>query len=131
MTLDERCSALAPLITTVMAQITDDFLLLPTLSPPETFSLAQIFIPLLSLDQLFPRNRLVEFMSLWPRYRLIPQLLELEATKILELWSNGRLRAAGWDAVDIIEILERRIGRSADSVIREIRRQYTSGGNTR
>ena len=131
MTLDERCSALAPLIITVMAQITDDLLLLPTLSPPETFYLAQIFTPLLSLDQLFPRNRLVEFMSLWPRYRLIPQLLELEATKILELWSNGRLRAAGWDAVDIIEILERRFGRDADSVIREIRQQYTSGGNTR
>jgi hypothetical protein len=126
MTLDERCSALSPLVITVMAQIADDILLLPTLSPSDTFSLAQIYTPLLSLDQLFPRNRVTDFMSAYPRYRLIPQLLELEPNKILDLWRNGRLRTAGWDAVDIIEILQRRFGRNADNVVKEIRRQYTS-----
>lgn len=126
MTPDERCSSLSPLITTVLSQVAEDFFLLPTLSPADTFSLSAIYTPLLSLDQLFPRNRVTEFMSLWPRYRLIPQLLELDANGILALWSNGRLKNAGWDAVDIIEIVQRRFGRGADPVIREIRRQYTS-----
>jgi len=109
-----------------MIQVSDDILLQPSLSPPEAFSLSQIYTPLLSLEQLFPRNRVAEFMPSYLRYRLIPQLLESEPNKILELWRNGRLGSAGWDAVDIIEILQKRFGRNADTVIREIRRQYTS-----
>ena len=124
MTPDERYTALGPLLLTILSQVTEDMLLLPTLPQPDSSSLSQIFTPLLSLEGLFPRNRILEFIPPWGRYRLILQLLELDAFGILALWRNGRLRSVGWDATDTIEILERRFGRSADVVIREIRRQY-------
>jgi len=124
MTPDERCIALSLLLQTILSQITEDFLLLPTLPQPDSSALSQIFSPLLSLEGLFPRNRIFEFIPAWGRYRVIPQLLELDMFGILALWRNGRLRSVGWDATDTIEILERRFGRAADGVIREIRRQY-------
>src|SRR6266496_2067472 len=124
MTNDERCTALGPILLTILSQVTEDILLLPTLPQLDSSSLSQIFSPLLSLEGLFPRNRIHEFIPPWGRYRLIPQLLELDAFGILTLWRHGRLRSVGWDATDTIEILERRFGRGADGVIREIRRQY-------
>jgi hypothetical protein len=66
---------------------------------------------------------MLEFIPAWGRYRLTPQLLELDMFEILALWRNGRLRSVGWDVTDITEILERRFGRGAEGVIREIRRQ--------
>lgn len=84
-----------------------------------------LFTPLLSLDSLFPRNRTTEFIPQWQRYKFIPQLLDLDAIGILALWRNGRLRAAGWQPEDVIEIVDRRFGRNAEGVIREIRGWYT------
>lgn len=124
MTPDERCIALSPIVLSILSRVTEDFLLLPTLPQPDSSALSQIFLPLLSLEGLFPRNRMLEFIPAWGRYRSIPQLLELDMFGILALWRNGRLRSVGWDATDTIEILERRFGRSAEGVIREIRRQY-------
>jgi hypothetical protein len=124
MTPDERCIALSSVLLTILSQVTEDFLLLPTLPQPDSSALSQIFSPLLSLEGLFPRNRILEFIPTWGRYKLIPQLLELDMFGILALWRNGRLRSVGWDATDTTEILERRFGRGADGVIREIRRQY-------
>ena len=66
---------------------------------------------------------MTEFVPAFARYRAFPQLLEIDAWGILALWRNGRLRAAGWDAADTIEILDRRFGRSADAIIREIRKR--------
>jgi hypothetical protein len=120
---DERYNALGPLILTILAQVTEDMLLLPTLSPSDSTSLSTVYSPLLQLDGLFPRNRITEFIPQWGRYKMFPQLLELDAFGILALWRNGRLRAVGWDATDTIEILDKRFGSNAAGVIREIRRQ--------
>jgi hypothetical protein len=125
MTLDERCAALGPLIITICAQITEDILLLPTLNEPDSSALATIFTPLLTLDTLFARGRVTEFMPTWQRYKLIPPLLELDGNGILALWRNGRLRAGGWEPEDVIEIIDRRFGRNAEGIIREIRGWYT------
>jgi hypothetical protein len=121
MTPEERCIALSPIVLAILSQVTEDFLLLPTLPRPDALALSQIFLPLLSLEGLFPRNRII---PAWGRYRSIPQLLELDMFGILALWRNGRLRSVGWNATDIIEILERRFGKGAEGVIWEIRRQY-------
>jgi hypothetical protein len=126
MSLSDRYSSLGTLIISILSQITEDILLLPTLSQNDSLSLSQLYTPLLSLDQLFPRNKVMEYMPLWQRYKFVPQLLELDAQGILALWRNTRLRTAGWDAIDVNEILERRFGRAAEGVIREIRRDYTS-----
>jgi hypothetical protein len=123
MTLDERCTALSPIILTILAQITEDISLLPTLSQPDSSSLAELFAQILQLDDLFPRNRIQEFIPQWGRYRVFPQLLESDMSGILTLWRTGRLRSAGWDATDTIEILDRRFGRNAEAVVREIRRR--------
>jgi hypothetical protein len=123
MTLDERCTALSPIILTILAQITEDILLLPTLSQPDSSSLAELFAQILQLDDLFPRNRIQEFIPQWGRYRVFPQLLESDMSGILTLWRTGRLRSVGWDATDTIEILDRRFGRNAEAVVREIRRR--------
>jgi hypothetical protein len=125
MTLDERCAALGPLIIAVCAQITEDILLLPTLNEPDSSSLATIFTPLLSMETLFPRGRVTEFMPTWQRYKFIPLLLESDGNGILALWRNGRLRAGGWEPEDVIEIVDRRFGREAEGVTREIRGWYT------
>ena len=122
----ERYLALGTLLISILSQITDDILFLPKLSPPDSFALSQLFAPLVQMEELFPRNRLSDYMPLWQRYKLVPQLLELDIQSILALWRNGRLKSAGWDAVDVIEILERRFGSTADWVIKEIRRDYIS-----
>jgi hypothetical protein len=122
MALDERCTALGAIVLSILEQVTEDVLLLPTLTQLDSSALAAIYSPLLSLDILFPRNRIYEFMPSWGRYKVIPQLLELDANGILALWRTGRLSAAGWDATDTSEIIHRRFGRNADSVVREIRR---------
>jgi hypothetical protein len=121
MTLDERCHALGPLILTILQQMIEDIFLLPTLTQSDSSSLASLYSQLLSLENLFPRNRIIEYMPQWARYRVVPQLLEMDQNGILGLWRAGRLRSSGWEASDIIEIVERRFGRSADGVIRQIR----------
>jgi len=40
---------------------------------------------------------------------------------ILALWRAGRVSGAGWEAEDVIEIVDRRFGREAEGVVREIR----------
>ena len=126
MSPQERFSALGPLILTTVGQVTEDILLLPTLPAADTATLAAIFAPLLSLDNLFPRNRVSEFMPSWAKYKLVPALLEGDIIGIIALWRSGRLSNVGWDGNDVIEIVERRFGRAADVLIREIRRQqYT------
>ena len=124
MTPEERCTALSPIILTILSQATEDILLLPTLTQTDSTSLAELFSQLLQLDDLFPRNRIQEYIPQWGRYRVFPQLLELDAFGILALWRSGRLRSVGWDATDTIEIIDRRFGRSAEGIVREIRRQY-------
>ena len=127
MTPQERFTALGPLILTVVSQITEDILLLPTLTPADTSALAAIFAPLLILEQLFPRTRVTEFMFSWGKYKLVPSLLEGDIPGITALWRSGRLSQTGWGADDVIEIVERRFGRMAEGIVREIRRQqYTS-----
>jgi|SRR5277367_2724753 len=127
MTPQERFSALGPLILTVVSQVTEDILLLPTLAPADTSALAAIFHPLLALEQLFPRGRVTEFMFSWGKYKLVPSLLEGDIVGITALWRSGRLSQMGWGADDVIEIVERRFGRTAEGIIREINRQrYTS-----
>ena len=122
MNLDEECTALGTIILAILEQVTEDILLLPTLGQLDSSALSAIYSPLLSLDGLFPRNRIYEFMPSWGRYKMVPQLLELDASGILALWRTGRLSASGWDATDTIEIIDRRFGRNAESVVREIRR---------
>lgn len=121
MTADERCQALGPLIMTVLQQMTDDIMLLPTLTHSDTSSLASLYSQLLSMENLFQRNRISEFIPVWARYRVVPQLLEMDQMGILGLWRSGRLQSAGWEASDVIEIIERRFGRSAEAVVRQIR----------
>jgi hypothetical protein len=118
----DRLNLLAPLILATLSQVTEDILLLPSLSPPDSQSLSSLYAPLLQVAGLFPRGRISEFVPPFTRYRVFPQLLEVDAWGILALWRNGRLRSAGWDAGDIIEILDRRFGRSAEGIAREIRR---------
>jgi len=98
-------------------------MLLPSLPPPDSSALSALYTPLLQLEGLFPRGKVTEFLPAFARYRGFPQLLEIDAGGILTLWRNGRLTRAGWDATDIIEILDRRFGRNADAIIREIRRR--------
>ena len=124
MTPDEKYTSLSPIILSILAQVTEDILLLPTLPQPDSSSLSELFSQLLQLDTLFPRGRIQDFIPQWGRYRVLPQLLELNSLGILSLWRSGRLRSVGWDATDTIEILDRRFGRSADNIVREIRRQY-------
>jgi hypothetical protein len=121
MTPDERCHALGPLIVSILQQMMEDIFLLPTLTQSDSSSLASLYSQLLSLENLFPRNRIIEYMPQWARYRAVPQLLEMDQNGILGLWRAGRLRSSGWEASDVIEIVERRFGRSADGVIRQIR----------
>jgi hypothetical protein len=106
---------------TVLQQMTDDIMLLPSLTQSDSSSLASLYSQLLSLENLFQRNRISEFIPIWARYRVVPQLLEMDPIGILGLWRAGRLRSAGWDASDVIEIVERRFGRSAEAVVRQIR----------
>jgi len=125
MTPTSRFTALSTTMITILTQITEDVLLLPTLPQPDSSALSQLYSPLLTLENLFPRARITEFMPQWGKFKIIPQLLELDMLGILALWRNGKLRLAGWDATDTIEILDRRFGRNADGVVREIRRSYT------
>jgi hypothetical protein len=122
----DRYSATGALVMSVLSLTTDYILLLPSLPPAESEALSSLFALLLPLEQLFPRNRLSEYVPLWQQYKLVPQLLELDLQAILGLWRNGRLKASGWDAVDLMQILERRFGHNADGVIQEIRRDYLS-----
>src|SRR5438045_2819143 len=114
MTPDEKYTSLSPIILSILAQVTEDILLLPTLPEADSSSLSELFSQLLQLDTLFPRGKIQDFVPQWGRYRVFPQLLELNAFGILSLWRSGRLRSVGWDATDTIEILDRRFGRSAD-----------------
>jgi len=108
----------------------EDILLLPTLAAAETAALAALFIPLLSMENLFPRNRVTEFMPSWGKYKLVPTLLEGDVAGITGLWRTGRVSSSGWDGSDVVEILERRFGHAADGLVREIRKkeyaQYSS-----
>jgi hypothetical protein len=130
MTPQERFSALGPIILTAVGQVTEDIQLLPTLPPSDTAALVSLFMPLLSLENLFPRNRVTEFMPSWGKYKLVPTLLEGDIGGITGLCRSGRMNSSGWDGNDVVEILQRRFGHAADGLIREIRRkeyaQYTS-----
>jgi hypothetical protein len=119
---DDHYAALSNLILTVLREVTEATLLLPSLSPPDCAVLTTIYLSLLSLERLFPSNRINEFMPFWTHYKIIPQLLELDALGILALWRNGKLRAAKWDAMDTIELVNRRFGRTAEKIVKEIRR---------
>jgi len=121
---DDRLTSLSLLATTTLTQTTEDILLLPTLSASESPVLASLTSQLLSLENLFPRNRVNDYMPQWGKYRVLPQLLEMDLKGILMLWRTGRLKGIGWDGGDICEIVERRFGRSGDGVCREIRRGY-------
>lgn len=122
MVQEDRCTALGTMISGALEQLTDDILLLPTLSPPDSSALASLLAQVLSLDTLFPRNRVAEYVTNWSKYKFLQQLLECDLHTLLVLWRTGRLRTSGWDATDIIEFLNKRFGRSAEVVIREIRR---------
>jgi hypothetical protein len=121
---EDRFTSLSLLSRTTLSQITEDILLLPTLSPSETPVLSNLTSQLLSLETLFPRNRVTEYLPQWTKYKTLPQLLEMDLKGILTLWRTGRLMTAGWDGSDICEIVERRFGRSGEGVCREIRRGY-------
>src|SRR5271155_955775 len=109
MTTDERCTALSRLLVPILSQILDDYLLLPTISPSDSSFLSGLLTPLLSLEQLFPRGKITEFIPPWPRYKFLPQLLELDHPQILALWNSGRLRGF-WDGFDLIDLVSKRFG---------------------
>jgi len=119
--VDERDSLLARIITAVLEAVIEDITLLPSLPQHDSSAMSAIFLPLLSLEDLFPRNRIIDIIPSWPRYKVLPQLLESTSSAILGLWRSGRLRSAGWDANSVIDIVEKRFGRSAEDVVREIR----------
>ena len=121
LSVEERDSLLARTVTSVLEAVIKDIIHLPSLPQSDSSATVALFTPLLSLEDLFPRNRINEFIPSWPRYKFVPQLLELPSNGISTLWRSGRLRSVGWDANDVIEIVERRFGRGAEELVREIR----------
>jgi hypothetical protein len=117
---NDRLAILAPLVLQILTQITEEFLLLPHLPPQDSTALSALFSPFLQLEGLFPRGRVPEGFA---KFKVFPALLESDPQGILALWRMGRLKGAGWDAFDVIEILEKRFGRSVEGIVREIRRR--------
>jgi hypothetical protein len=108
-------------MSTLTTQITEDILLLPSLSASTTVHLSPLLSRFIVLEQLFPRGRMSEFVPEWGRFRMLQGLLEMDLWGILALWRAGRVSGAGWEAEDVIEIVDRRFGREAEGVVREIR----------
>jgi hypothetical protein len=124
MTPEDRYISLSILLSAAVSQITEDIILLPTLTVGETSVLAPLLSQLLSLENMYPRSRISEYIPPWGRYKIFPQLLDMDLKGILTLWRTGRLKSSGWDANDVCEIVERRFGRAGEGVCREIRRDY-------
>jgi hypothetical protein len=121
MTELDRLTMLGPLVLQTLSQITEEFLLFPHLPPQDSSALSTLFSPLLQLEGLFPRGRAPEGFA---KYKVFPALLESDPQGILALWRMGRLKSVGWDAFDVIEILEKRFGtRNVEGIVREIRRR--------
>lgn len=118
---NDRLSLLAPLVLQIVSQITEEFLLLPHLPPQDASALSALFSPLLQLEGLFPRGRAPDGFA---KYKVFPALLESDPHGVLALWRMGRLKGVGWDAFDVIEILDKRFGtRNVEGIVREIRRR--------
>ena len=124
MTTEDRFTSLSILLSTAVSQMTEDIILLPTLTAGETSILAPLLSQLLSLENIFPRNRIGEYVPQWGKYKIFPPLLDMDLKGVLTLWRTGRLKSSEWDGSDICEIIERRFGRAGEGVCREIRRGY-------
>jgi hypothetical protein len=125
MTPEERYTALSRILLPLLTQITEDYLLLPTLPPTSPSPLSTLLTPLLSLEHLFPRGRITDFIPSWPRYRFLQQFLDLAPEQILALWGTGRGRGY-WDVYELVEVVGKRFGVRGEETIRALRREYGS-----